>query len=77
MRALWTAACVLSVLACGPPPPDAPAAPPQTLGLGMTVDQVVAILGQPQRMATVGTKQIYSYKDLKVTFVAGKVTDIQ
>jgi sulfatase modifying factor 1 len=24
MRALWTAACVLSVLACGPPPPDAP-----------------------------------------------------
>jgi hypothetical protein len=67
----------IAPIAPPPPPPDAPAAPPQTLGLGMTVDQVVAILGQPQRMATVGTKQIYSYKDLKVTFVAGKVTDIQ
>jgi hypothetical protein len=67
----------LAPIAPPPPPPDAPAAPPQTLGLGMTVDQVVGILGQPQRVATVGTKQIYSYKDLKVTFVAGKVTDIQ
>ncbi len=67
----------LAPIAPPPPPPDAPAAPPQTLGLGMTIDQVVAILGQPQRMATVGTKKIYSYKDLKVTFVDGKVTDIQ
>jgi hypothetical protein len=24
-----------------------------------------------------GTKQIYVYKDLKVTFVNGKVTDVQ
>jgi hypothetical protein len=67
----------LAPIAPPPPPPDAPAAPPQTLGLGMTIDQVVAILGQPQRVANLGTKQIYSYKDLKVTFVDGKVTDIQ
>jgi len=67
----------LAPIAPPPPPPDAPAAPPQTLGLGMTIDQVVAILGQPQRVASVGKKQIYSYKDLKVTFVDGKVTDIQ
>jgi hypothetical protein len=67
----------LAPIAPPPPPPDAPAAPPQTLGLGMTVDQVVAILGQPQRVANVGNKQIYSYKDLKVTFVDGKVTDVQ
>jgi len=67
----------LAPIAPPPPPPDAPAAPPQTLGLGMTVDQVVAILGQPQRVANVGTKQIYSYMNLKVTFVDGKVTDVQ
>lgn len=59
------------------PPPDAPATPPPTVGLGMTIDQVVAILGQPERVANVGTKQIYSYNNLKVTFVSGKVTDIQ
>jgi len=67
----------LAPIAPPAPPSDAPAAPPQTLGLGMTIDQVVAILGQPPKMATAGTKQIYSYKDLKVTFVDGKVTDIQ
>jgi hypothetical protein len=43
----------------------------------MTIDQVVAILGQPLRVASVGTKQIYSYQGLKVTFVDGKTTDIQ
>jgi hypothetical protein len=37
----------------------------------------VAILGQPIRKAKVGVKDIYSYKDLKVTFVNGKVKDIQ
>jgi hypothetical protein len=60
-----------------PPPPDQPAAPPPTVALKQTTDQVIAILGQPQRIATVGTKQIYYYKDLKVTFTAGKVTDVQ
>jgi hypothetical protein len=60
-----------------PPPPDAPAGPPPTVGLGMSIDQVVAILGQPDRVADLGAKQIYSYKNLKVTFVEGKVTDVQ
>lgn len=60
-----------------PPPPDAPAAPPPTVALGQTPDQVVAILGQPQKKAELGTKQIYFYKDVKVTFVNGKVKDIQ
>jgi hypothetical protein len=60
-----------------PPPPDEPAAPPKTIDLGMTKDQVVANFGQPERTAKVGTKEIYFYKDLKVTFVAGKVTDVQ
>jgi hypothetical protein len=70
----------LAPIAPPPPPPDAPAAPaapPTTLGLGMTIDQVVAILGQPLRVANLGNKQIYSFKELKVTFVDGKATDIQ
>lgn len=60
-----------------PPPPDALPADPPTVALGQTPDQVVAILGAPLRKAKIGTKEIYSYKDLKVTFLNGKVKDIQ
>jgi hypothetical protein len=58
-------------------PPDQPAAPPPTVSLGLTIDQVVAIVGQPDRLADLGSKKIYSYKDMKITFVGGKVSDIQ
>ena len=60
-----------------PPPADEPAAPPKTISLGQTKDTVVANFGQPTKIAKVGTKEIYYYPDLKVTFVAGKVTDVQ
>jgi hypothetical protein len=61
-----------------PPPPDEPAGPPKTLKIGQTKDEVVANFGQPERVVKVGTKEIYYYKDLgKVTFVSGKVTDVQ
>ena len=35
------------------------------------------ILANPLKVAKVGTKEIYFYKDIKVTFVAGKVSDVQ
>lgn len=66
-----------AAIAPPPPPPDAPAAEPPTVALGQTPDQVVAILGAPLRKAKIGPKEIYSYKDLKVTFLNGKVKDIQ
>jgi hypothetical protein len=56
------------------PPPPAPA--PPDLKLGLTVDQIVAQLGQPVNTVTAGTKQIYLYKEWKITFIGGKVTDI-
>jgi len=61
------------------PGPNAgePAAPPVSIDMGQTVDQVVASLGQPVRKATVGAKTIYFYKDMKVTFTGGKVSDVQ
>jgi hypothetical protein len=58
------------------PPPPPPADPP-TVKLGQTPDEVVAALGQPDKKAKVATKEIYYYKDLKVTFINGKVKDIQ
>ena len=54
-----------------------PPAQPQTIQLGQTTDQVQAILGQPDKIVNLGSKQIYVYKDIKVTFVNGKVTDAE
>jgi uncharacterized membrane protein YgcG len=52
-------------------------AEPQTIEKGMTPDQVQGALGKPDKIVNLGTKQLYIYKDMKVTFVNGKVTDVQ
>ena len=52
-------------------------AEPQTIEKGQTTDQVQAALGKPDKIVNLGAKQIYVYKDLKVTFVNGKVSDVQ
>jgi hypothetical protein len=59
-----------------PPPPPADATPP-TISLGETIDQVIAAFGQPLRVAKLGAKQIYYYKDMKVTFTNGKVSNVE
>jgi len=56
------------------PPPPTP--DPTEVKEGQTIEQVVAALGQPLTKATVGTKDIYTYKGLKVTFFNGKVKDV-
>jgi hypothetical protein len=58
-----------------PPPP--PPADPKSIENGMTKDQVVAIMGEPVSKVKAGTKDIYTYKDLKVIFINGKMTDAQ
>lgn len=62
--------------------PEQPAAAqqapaPAQIQLGQTIDEVVASLGQPEKIVDLGTKQMYLYKDLKITFVGGKVSDVQ
>jgi hypothetical protein len=52
-------------------------AEPQTIQMGMSPDQVQGALGQPEKIVNLGAKQIYVYKDLKVTFFGGKVVDVQ
>jgi hypothetical protein len=59
------------------PSAAAPPAAPAEVGLGQTIDEVTAILGQPKSKADLGNKKIYVYSDMKITFTAGKVTDIQ
>ncbi len=65
----------LADAAVGAPIP--PPAEPATIGLGQTVDQVVAALGSPPTVIKLETKEIYVYKDLKITFVNGKVSDVE
>jgi hypothetical protein len=52
-------------------------AEPQTIQLGMSPDQVQGALGKPDKIFNLGAKQIYVYKDVKVTFLNGKVSDVQ
>jgi hypothetical protein len=65
----------------GAPPAEGPAAQPaaspKTIALGQTTDQVVGILGQPQKIVNLGAKQMYFYPDMKVIFTNGKVSDVQ
>jgi hypothetical protein len=54
------------------PPPE-----PVQIEKGMTPDQVKAANGVPDKIINLGAKQIYVYKDIKVTFLNGKVSDVQ
>jgi hypothetical protein len=56
---------------------EQPAADPVSIEKGMTPDQVQAAMGKPDKIVNLGAKQIYVYKDLKVTFLNGKVSDVQ
>lgn len=52
-------------------------APPATITLDQTIDQVVAILGPPTTVVDLGAKKIYVYLSMKVTFLNGRVTDVE
>jgi hypothetical protein len=54
-----------------------PSGPPPPIALGQTTDQVVSAIGQPTRIVDLGAKKIYSYPDMKITFMNGKVSDVQ
>lgn len=59
------------------PQSEAQAANTKTVALGQTPDQVKAALGAPDKIINLGAKEIYVYKDIKVIFVDGKVSDVQ
>ena len=59
-----------------PPPPPPPAAP-KKIALGQSADEVKANLGDPEQIIELGDKTIYKYKDLKVTFLKGKLTSVE
>ncbi len=50
---------------------------PESISLGQTPEEVTAVMGPPEKVIDLGAKQIYLYKNLKVTFKNGTVNDIQ
>jgi hypothetical protein len=54
-----------------------PASGPATIALGQSIDEVTAALGTPLTVIDLGPKKIYKYKDMKVTFKNGKVSDVE
>ena len=54
-----------------------PSKSPVQISLGQTIREVVAALGDPKQVVNLGSKRIYVYPDLKITFVDGRVTDVQ
>jgi hypothetical protein len=57
--------------------PPSGSAGPVTIEIGQSIADVVARMGQPARVADLGQKKTYFYKDMKVVFVNGRVSDVQ
>ena len=67
---------VVQVPDIAPPPPPADT-PPPSIDLGQTKDEVTAAFGQPAKIVRLGVKEIFFYKDMKVTFTDGKVSNVE
>jgi len=59
------------------PQTEVGAANTKTVELGQTEDQVKAALGAPDKIIKLGAKEEFVYKDIKVIFIDGKVSDVQ
>jgi len=59
------------------PPPPPSDVPPPTISIGQTIDQVTAGFGAPLKVARLGVKTIFYFKDMKVTFTDGKVSNVE
>ena len=49
----------------------------KSVSLGQTPQEVEGVLGKPEKIVNLGAKVIYVYKDIKIIFSDGKVTDVQ
>jgi hypothetical protein len=60
-------------------PPPAAAAPRKATKLdpGMTIEQVVAMMGEPKESYDAGAKKFYVYDAVKITFTNGKLTEVK
>lgn len=59
------------------PQDEVQAAQTKTVELGQTPKQVRSALGAPSKIIKLGPKEIFVYKDMKVVFMNGKVSDVE
>jgi hypothetical protein len=50
---------------------------PKSIELGNTPDEVQSVMGQPDKIMNLGARVIHVYKDMKIIYVDGKVSDVQ
>ena len=50
---------------------------PKSVELGNTPDEVQSVMGQPDKIMNLGARVIHVYKDMKIIYVDGKVSDVQ
>jgi hypothetical protein len=43
----------------------------------MSIAQVESAMGRPKNIVDLGSKKIYVYQNLKITFLNGQVSDVQ
>ena len=48
-----------------------------TIGVGESIDSVTAKMGAPTKVIDLGAKKIYTYPDMKIIFLNGRVSDVQ
>lgn len=76
-QVLQTLAQVVSIEPASQEKPAAPASP-RTISVGQTREQVQAVLGQPTTVVQLGGgKEIEHFPTMKVTFLHGRVVDVQ
>lgn len=49
----------------------------KTVQQGQTPEEVVAILGEPEKKILLGAKTVFIYKDMKLIFVNGTLLDME
>ena len=59
------------------PEAEVKAASTKSVDLGQKPEEVEATLGRPDKIIHLGAKTIYVYKDMKIIFLDGKVSDVQ
>ena len=61
-----------------PPPSNAAqSGPPRSIVLGNTINETQLVLGQPEKIIDLGTRVIHVYKDMKIIYINGTVSDVE
>jgi hypothetical protein len=55
----------------------APSVAPKSVALGNTIEEAQSVMGQPDKIIDLGERVIHVYKDLKIIYVGGTVSDVQ